>query len=415
MIQRLLIVTIIFILSSPKVNFAGDNVFLYFSKNEIQSLKKNLKSVPPLAKPHLSALKARADSFLNMGPWSIAEFKSPSVSKNPNDYYSESPYWWPDPDNPHAPYIRHDGERNPDRFMGHKSSLQKMHQASFTLILAGYLFDEHQYILHALDILNVWFIDPNKRMNPNMDYAQAIPNKSPGRGIGIIDAHRFAKLLEAFYILDLTELWPEEHKRAIKDWFTEFLVWLTTSKNGLDEKYQGNNHTTWWCTLVAGISHFVGNSVEYQQVYEYVKKEVVLNQIKSNGSMPHEEKRTRSMSYIYFNLDAYALLFQNFSNRGLDLWIYENANKGSVSKALEYVYPYTMGHKQWLLAQITPLKSSASLFWYFAGKQIPDKRYSELFKSKINIDSREMGSSYDPFIPLVNLLAITSSNADGRE
>jgi hypothetical protein len=46
-----------------------------------------------------------------------------------NDYYSVAPYWWPDPKNPKGPYIRRDGERNPDRFMANRRDIAEMSEA----------------------------------------------------------------------------------------------------------------------------------------------------------------------------------------------------------------------------------------------------------------------------------------------
>jgi len=395
----------VFLFVSFSAVYSGEDTYLYFSKSHIEQLKGKVNQENLSADPYAIQLRNWADALLKAGPWSIADSNSPSMSKNPNDYYSEGPYWWPDPDNPGGPYIRRDGERNPTRFIAHKRMLNKMYQATFTLILAGYLLDDSRYINHALDILGVWFIDPEKRMNPNMDYAQAIPNKSPGRGIGIIDAHRFSKLQEAFYILDLSGKWPEKHKTEIKKWFADFLKWLTTSKNGLDEKKQGNNHTTWWCTLVAAISRFTGNEQHYQSVYQYLKKDVIKEQIKKNGSMPHEEKRTRSFDYFSFNLDAFSLVMQNFFNRGLDLWGYKAGNSGSVKKAVEYFFPYASKKIKWPYQQIVPEKEKAPLFWYWAGKRFKQKQYLDIYKSKMKADKIEdIGSSNDPFLLLINLL-----------
>jgi Alginate lyase len=39
----------------------------------------------------------------------------------------------------------------------------------------------------AAELLRVFFVDPKTRMNPSLQYAQAIPGVSPGRGYGIID------------------------------------------------------------------------------------------------------------------------------------------------------------------------------------------------------------------------------------
>src|ERR1043165_8957196 len=72
------------------------------------------------AKPR-EAVRKNAESALKAGPWTVTTHRPENVSAGPNDYYSEGPYWWPDPRNPKGPYIRKDGERNPARFMGNRN------------------------------------------------------------------------------------------------------------------------------------------------------------------------------------------------------------------------------------------------------------------------------------------------------
>lgn len=72
------------------------------------------------------AVRKNADAALRAGPWSVTTHRPENVTAGPNDYYSEGPYWWPDPKNPTGPYIRKDGERNPARFMGNRNDLGDM-------------------------------------------------------------------------------------------------------------------------------------------------------------------------------------------------------------------------------------------------------------------------------------------------
>ena len=46
---------------------------------------------------------------------------------------------------------------------------------------------DKRYAEHAALHLRAWFLDPATRMNPSLDYAQAIFGVSPGRGTGVID------------------------------------------------------------------------------------------------------------------------------------------------------------------------------------------------------------------------------------
>lgn len=76
-----------------------------------------------------------ATSALAAGPWSVT-FNRPTelkIGAAPNDYVSEAPYWFPDPNNPNGPYIRRDGEHNAARFTGNSNDLRNMAAAVLSL------------------------------------------------------------------------------------------------------------------------------------------------------------------------------------------------------------------------------------------------------------------------------------------
>ena len=72
-------------------------------------------------------------------------------SGDKHDYMSQAPYWWPDPSKPGGrPYIRRDGERNPEinRISDH-ASLGRIISAVSTLGLAYYFTADDKYAAHA--------------------------------------------------------------------------------------------------------------------------------------------------------------------------------------------------------------------------------------------------------------------------
>lgn len=60
------------------------------------------------------------------------------------------------------------------------------------LTAAWLLTKRRDYADHAIAHLRAWFVTPATRMNPNLEYAQAIHGICTGRSIGIIDTVHLA-------------------------------------------------------------------------------------------------------------------------------------------------------------------------------------------------------------------------------
>src|SRR5258706_4442572 len=133
-------------------------------------------------------LKA-ADAALRLNPIAITKFPAKLSEGGPHDFYSNGDYWWPDPAKPGGlPSIQRDGESNPNNFSAHRLALRDMHDAVAALAAAYEITGDDRYVAKAAELLRVFFLDDATRMNPNLQFAQAIPGRPSGPGIGIIDA-----------------------------------------------------------------------------------------------------------------------------------------------------------------------------------------------------------------------------------
>ena len=216
-------------------------------------------------------------------------------------------------------------------------------------------------------------------MNPHLNYAQAIRNRSDGRGVGIIDTHRFIYMLESLNFLQASGQWPKAERRALQDWFSAYLNWLRTSKNGLHEQHQGNNHTTWWCAQVASIGRFTDQPVVRDSLWQFVVSEPLQMQFEADGRMPKELARTKSLDYCKFNLNAWSLVCTLADLDGKNLWTMQNSKGGSVEKAIDFLVPYLKKPDSWKWKQIIPVNKRPPLMLFFADRALPDKGYGQLF------------------------------------
>ena len=162
-----------------------------------------------------------ANKYLMAQPITITASTSPRSAGGPHDFFSEGDYWWPDPQNPNGPYIQRDGFTNPDNFVEHRRYLMRLSLQVPALAAAWKLTGDERFAAHAVLHLRAWFIDPQTKMNPNLQYAQAIHGRFTGRGIGIIDTIHLVEVARAVEVLQASHALSQSDVAGIKQWFSE--------------------------------------------------------------------------------------------------------------------------------------------------------------------------------------------------
>jgi hypothetical protein len=304
-----------------------------------------------------------AEAALKAGPWSVTTTRPKDSDARPNDYYSEGPYWWPDPQNPGGPYIRKDGERNPARFVANRNDLGAMCSATLALGIGAWLLGDKRCAEHASRVLSTWFVDPKTRMNPNLEYGQAVRGHNTGRGIGIIDTVSLIHCAQGVLLLELAGGYDAA---PVRGWFADYLKWMTTSTKGLDEKKATNNHGTWWTAQAAAYATLTGDDANVQMAWKQYRDVLVPTQIEADGSCPKEEARTNSLGYSAMNLDAFAVICRIAQTHGVDLWSYKGP-KGNVQAAFRYLLPYVKAPDTWRKQQISKWTGEATIFPLLSG------------------------------------------------
>ncbi len=348
-------------------------------------------------------LRAEADRRLKEGPWTVTTDRPEGVVLEPHDYYSEAPYWWPDPANPSGPYIRKDGQTNPGRFVANKNALNAMAEAVFTLGSAAYFLDDARYSQRAARVIRIWFVDPKTRMNPNLDYSQAIRGSNNGRGAGIIDGRVFIRAIQGMEFLAHTGLWDARDQAAVRKWFEEYLQWLTRSENGIEEKRAGNNHASWWTAQVAAVASYVENRAEMQAAFTYFRDHIFTSQIRADGSAPREESRTRSLWYSAFNLEAFVTTCRIAQVQGVDLWSVKAKTGATLSTVVDYLEPFLSDPRKWPKEQISEFTNEGLYFLAFAGMGLNKPNQVALF--------RRLEKSDGAWLALVDLIVARWENA----
>ena len=288
-----------------------------------------------------------AKKYLRESPLTITASSSPRSAGGRHDFFSEADYAWPDPKNPNGPFITRDGMSNPDIFIAHRAALMRLSIQFAALAAAWQITRDARYAAHAADHLHAWFLNEGTRMNPNLQYAQAVRGRNTGRGIGIIDTIHLVEVARGAGMLGGSGALKSGEEDGIKKWFADYLQWMTTSKNGLEERETKNNHGTCWVMQVAEFARLTGNHALTDYCRTRFKTVLLPNQMAVDGSFPLELRRTKPYGYSLFNLDAMATVCQILSTPQDNLWTFELPDGRTMKKAMEFMVPYIADKKSW--------------------------------------------------------------------
>jgi hypothetical protein len=352
----------------------------FVSEDEVEPIHSAIVRKEAWTLDAVRRLRADADKRLSQGPWTVTAERPKGIDLDPHDYYSEAPYWWPNPESPDGSYVRRDGQVNPSRFVANNAALNAMCDAVLTLGTAAFLLDDARYAQRATRVIQTWFINPKTRMAPSLDYAQAVPGLNNGRGAGILDGRAFIRAIQGMEFLAQTGAWDPKDQAAVRKWFEEYLHWLTESKNAGEEMRSANNHASWWTAQVAAVATFVEDRLATQMVFSYYRDHIFPRQIRGDGSAPREEARTKSLSYSSFNLEAFTMVCRIAQVHNTDLWAVRTRSGATIGTVIDYLEPYLADPHKWTKEQIADFQNDSLYFLAFAGMGLKKPEYAALFR-----------------------------------
>ncbi len=341
----------------------GERSLIELNRTVLSRIKQSIQRGDAEYLPAYRQLVADADNLLTKGPYTVMSKKQVPPSGDKHDYVSRGPYWWPDPSKPDGlPYIRKDGLTNPEYYdFPDHTELHRMTGAVYKLGLAYYYTGEEKYAAHAARLVKTWFLDDETKMNPHLNYSQQIPGICDGRGIGLIDTRPLVQMLDGVILIGSSPSWTSADEAGLKDWFKQFTHWMLTSKNGMDEAKQHNNHGTYYDLQVAAYSIFTGQVAQAKRHLETVTTGRLDSQLAADGEQPFEMARTKPWGYCGMNLRGFVELATVGEKIGVNLWVHETPKGASIRKAIEWYFPFFSGEKVWPKDEITGGRGSGSL------------------------------------------------------
>ena len=303
-------------------SIAGSNLFAQsiWDESHLQTVKQSLTD--PLYATAYERLVQRATRELDREPVSVMMKTKTPASGDKHDYMSQARYYWPDTTKVDGlPYINRDGVSNPELNLLDRNRLGQMANSVINFSLAWYFSGDQRFADKATEMIRVWFLNEDTRMNPNLNYAQMIPGHDDGKGrsYGIIDAYSFIEMLDGIQLMEKGKAFPEEDSEQLKVWFGEFLNWLITSKLGQDESRQKNNHSVAYDVQVIAIAMYSGdNEFAGKYIREFPEKRIYTH-IEPDGRQPNELWRTLTFGYSQYNLSHMIDIFQMAQKLGISI------------------------------------------------------------------------------------------------
>jgi len=324
-----------------------------------------------------------AAEFVSQTPLTITAFPATRSAGGLHDFYSQADYFWPNPKDPNGPYINRDGQSNPGNFDDHRRVMVRLSIQVPALTAAWLLTGRSSYAHRACDHLRAWFVTPETRMNPSLNFAQAVQGVSTGRSYGIIDTLHLVEVARAASFLTAQTLSAED-SRAVKAWFQSYLEWLNSSDPGKTERDAKNNHAICWALQAAEYARLAGDEPARKEVYRRYREIMLPDQMAQDGSFPRELARTKPYSYSVFNFDVMAGLCQSLKGLVPDPSTYQLPDGRGLSKAAEFIYPYIKDKSAWKWPKdvehfdALPVRSPGLLF---SGIAFHQQNYIDLWKT----------------------------------
>lgn len=359
------ILAVMVLLNVSSCNASGDQrasstdknkAWVYYDETHIQLVKDRIKANDPYFVENYKVLLKEGNAALEYEADPVTNKTQVPPSGDKHDYLTYAPYRWPDPSKSDGlPWIARDGIINPVSRGGDTDFMRKtaFFDAIQKLTWTYYFSEENKYAEKAIDLMKVWYLDPETRVNPNINFGQGVPGIADGRKAGVHEFKPQADVITALQMFEEKGMLPGEIKSGMDGWFSEYLNWLITDSMAISAGFTRQNHANYYNHQVVGIMMYLGQDEEAKAIVEDAKQSRIADQIMPDGTQPREMGRTKSVSYTSGNLWLMTELVLMGRKLGVDLWDYETEDGRSIKKAYEYLIPFVLGEEEWPKQQIT--------------------------------------------------------------
>jgi len=304
-----------------------------------QTRDRVLANDPTIMSAH-NLLLQKANSALTRGPWAVTDDpENIPPSGNLNDFLQVGPYVWPDPDNP-GQWIIIDGVTNPDNAMD-AATHWSMSKNTYRLAMAYFFTGNEQYAEIAARNLRVWYVDPPTAMTPRI--VMLVPPYPPTM-VAPGAAERICMDFDAVRLLAPSPHWTEADQAVFEQWVADYIVWIDTAEEPIDERLSDNNHGIWFDVHPVACRLFLDRVAEAHAILATVGPHRIAVQMEPDGTLPAEMVRADSLHYHEYVARGLEMLADmSRLSGGPDIWNYVGPDGESIALLLDFMEPYSTG------------------------------------------------------------------------
>ncbi len=166
------------------------------------------------------------------------------------------------------------------------------------------------YAAAAAAQLHAWFLAPETRLSSAPELTAFEP---------IADLSALAELCVALPFLDL----DPALRASVKQWFADYLSWLTTNRTALLARDARNHHGSSWLLQTAAAARLTANEAALAECRHRFKTVTIRAQINADGLFMHELTTENPFRNSLYNLDLLGGACMLLSTQFESVWDHE--------------------------------------------------------------------------------------------
>lgn len=292
--------------------------------------------------PEVLQLIKKADQMVAEKPVSVLDRKK-TLAPDKHFYCGISRYSWPSDTDPQV-YVIKDGKSNPEWKDYNRPQLQKLADRLKNLSVAYYITRDLKYYDSFNKQVDVWFLDEDTYMYPNLEYSQVQLGKYGNKGApyGLVDISYFTPIIESMFLVNTVKQADADRRKKMKKWFSDFADWVLNDTRWEKIKKSTNNIVSTVYVSLIEMARFTDNVNLVERLSEEYTKNVLDAQIDEVGKQPAELRRASGFGYSVGNLSHIIDFCLIMELSGVH---YYKENQKKIDSAFEYLIQF-LGNKE---------------------------------------------------------------------